>query len=127
MIKSVTLPVTGLPDAWTVEHYDQFAGVVINPNSLYWIEVNVTGESEVEWGVTADLTGPGVASNYLAWSFTDDGFFLNKGVDPFRFDNALQMEVDPVPEPSTWAMMLVGFAGLGFAGWRGSRTTASAA
>ena len=24
----------------------------------------------------------------------------------------------PVPEPSTWAMMLAGFAGLGFAGWR---------
>jgi hypothetical protein len=23
-----------------------------------------------------------------------------------------------VPEPSTWAMMLVGFAGLGFMGWR---------
>ena len=127
VIKSVTFPVTGLPAAWTVERYDQFAGVVLNPNSLYWIEVNVTGESEVEWGITADLSGPGVASNYLAWSFTDDGFFLNKGVDPFRFDNALQMEVDPVPEPSTWAMMLVGFAGLGFAGWWGSRTTASAA
>jgi hypothetical protein len=26
-----------------------------------------------------------------------------------------------VPEPSTWAMMLIGFAGLGFAGYRGSR------
>jgi hypothetical protein len=26
-----------------------------------------------------------------------------------------------VPEPSTWAMMLVGFAGLGFLGYRGSR------
>jgi hypothetical protein len=26
-----------------------------------------------------------------------------------------------VPEPSTWAMMLVGFAGLGFAGYRASR------
>ena len=24
----------------------------------------------------------------------------------------------PVPEPSTWALMLRGFAGLGFAGWR---------
>ena len=23
-----------------------------------------------------------------------------------------------VPEPSTWAMMLLGFAGLGYAGWR---------
>jgi hypothetical protein len=30
-----------------------------------------------------------------------------------------------VPEPSTWAMMLLGFAGLGFLGWRGSRNTAA--
>jgi PEP-CTERM motif len=127
VIKSVTLSLTGLPAAWTVEHYGQFADVVLNPNSLYWIEVKVNGESEVEWGMTADLSGPRVASNYLAWSLTNDGFFHNKGVDPFSFDNALQMEIDAVPEPSTWAMMLMGFAGLGFAGWRGSRTTASAA
>ena len=26
-----------------------------------------------------------------------------------------------VPEPSTWAMMLLGFAGLGYAAWRGGR------
>ena len=26
-----------------------------------------------------------------------------------------------VPEPSTWAMMLLGFAGLGFAGYRRAR------
>jgi hypothetical protein len=26
-----------------------------------------------------------------------------------------------VPEPSTWAMMLIGFAGLGYAGYRASR------
>ena len=30
-----------------------------------------------------------------------------------------------VPEPSTWAMLLIGFAGLGFLGWRGSRKTAA--
>ncbi len=30
-----------------------------------------------------------------------------------------------VPEPSTWAMMLAGLAGLGFLGWRGSRNTAA--
>jgi hypothetical protein len=32
-----------------------------------------------------------------------------------------------VPEPSTWAMMLTGFAGLGFASYRASRKTAPAA
>jgi PEP-CTERM motif len=32
-----------------------------------------------------------------------------------------------VPEPSTWAMMLLGFVGLGFAGYRASRRTATAA
>jgi PEP-CTERM motif len=32
--------------------------------------------------------------------------------------------VTPVPEASTWALMLLGFAGLGFAGWR--RTAAEA-
>jgi hypothetical protein len=32
-----------------------------------------------------------------------------------------------VPEPSTWAMMLVGFAGLAYAGYRASRKSASAA
>jgi hypothetical protein len=32
-----------------------------------------------------------------------------------------------IPEPSTWAMMLLGFAGLGFAGYRASRRTGIAA
>jgi PEP-CTERM motif len=32
-----------------------------------------------------------------------------------------------VPEPSTWALMLIGFAGLGFAGYRQRQTLASAA
>jgi hypothetical protein len=29
-----------------------------------------------------------------------------------------------VPEPSSWAMMVLGFAGLGFAGYRRSRKAA---
>ncbi len=32
----------------------------------------------------------------------------------------------PVPEPSTWVMMVVGFAGLGFAGYRSNRQAAQA-
>ena len=34
------------------------------------------------------------------------------------------VSVVAVPEASTWAMMLIGFAGLGYAGWRGSRKPA---
>jgi hypothetical protein len=33
----------------------------------------------------------------------------------------------PAPEPATWAMMLAGFAGLGFVGYRTKRRTATAA
>jgi hypothetical protein len=36
----------------------------------------------------------------------------------FGFDLAVG---GAVPETSTWAMMLIGFAGLGFAGYRSSR------
>jgi hypothetical protein len=41
----------------------------------------------------------------------------------FVFSNAFvraQVLGSPVPEPSTWAMMMLGFAGLGYAGWRRS-------
>ena len=119
VLASVTFSVASLSATSTVEHYDQFAGVELNPNSLYWIEVRVDGHSVVEWGLTPDLSGPDVAGNYLAWDGTDDGFFRNKGVQPFAFDQALQMEVlTATPEPSTWAMMLVGVGGLGLASYR---------
>jgi hypothetical protein len=125
VIKSVTFPVAGLAAVPQVERFDQFASVQLNPNSLYWIEVRVNGDAVVEWGITADVSGTGVASNYLAWDFTDNGFFLNRGVGPFPFNNGLQMQIVAVPESSTWAMMLLGFAGLGYANYRASQRSAS--
>jgi PEP-CTERM motif len=43
---------------------------------------------------------------------------IANGSGGFGFDLAIG---GAVPEPSTWAMMLVGFAGLGFAGHRSTR------
>jgi PEP-CTERM motif len=42
------------------------------------------------------------------------------GVAP-TFNAAFSLSGNTVPEPSTWAMMLLGFAGLGFAGYRHGR------
>jgi hypothetical protein len=44
------------------------------------------------------------------------------GGTPFpTFNAAFSLSGTVVPEPSTWAMMLLGFAGLGFAGYRHAR------
>jgi hypothetical protein len=42
-------------------------------------------------------------------------------------DLVLSVTTTPAPEPSTWAMMLAGFAGLGALAYRASRKTAAAA
>ena len=43
------------------------------------------------------------------------------GVTPPTFNAAFSLTGNTVPEPSTWVMMLLGFAGLGFAGYRHGR------
>ena len=64
-------------------------------------------------------------------TFTPTGIFVNVvGEAPdagheLILDVTTKGSMTTVPEPSTWAMMLLGFAGLGFAGWR--RTAARAA
>jgi hypothetical protein len=42
------------------------------------------------------------------------------------FNAAFSLTGSAVPEPSTWAMMILGFAGLGFAGHRRAKTTIGA-
>lgn len=42
------------------------------------------------------------------------------------FNAAFSLSGSPIPEPSTWAMMLLGFAGLSYAGWRYARQASPA-
>jgi hypothetical protein len=92
-----------------------------------------TGNSEVEnltvtWG-----TAPGDSFTYNNLKAnTDIGFFL---VSPTPltfvdlttttgFNEAKQFEISSVvPEPASWVMMGLGFAGLGFAGYRRARSS----
>ena len=59
----------------------------------------------------SDFGGPGIDLT-IAYNLVADGS------GGFGFDFALG---GAVPEPSTWAMMLIGFAGLGYAGYRRAR------
>ena len=100
--QSRTFPLTSLPTAWTLKQYDQFASVALNPNSLYWIEVSVHSASDefiIEWGTTANMSGPGVAGNYSAWSLTDDGFFVIKALTRSHLTAPFRWRSTPSPSP----------------------------
>jgi hypothetical protein len=58
----------------------------------------------------------------LNWAAAGPGGVLLRGLGPSKFTAA---GVLTVPEPSTWAMMLIGFVGLGFAGYRSTRRSAA--
>ena len=51
------------------------------------------------------------------------GFTYDLATAPVAKTLGLGTAASSVPEPSTWAMMLVGFAGLAFAGYRASHGT----
>jgi hypothetical protein len=121
LLGSVTLPISDLSRGLAVEHFSQFANITLQPDSFYAISIflgdqSLDDEATVGWGTTADDSGPGVADGYNSSIITDNAFFPNKPTPPPNNGGPIfQMEVSGVatPEPSTWALMLVGLGGLG--------------
>jgi hypothetical protein len=75
-----------------------------------------------------DVTGTYTAANFELSADTVDppGGNLVVSYAATHLAPALDLGAGPatalIPEPSTWAMMLIGFAGLGFVGYRRART-----
>jgi choice-of-anchor A domain-containing protein len=67
-------------------------------------------------------SGGNIEGSLFAQSFLGGGELHNNNL----FNGALPT-IAAVPEPSTWAMLLAGFAGLGFLGWRRAGKGAAAA
>ncbi len=77
--------------------------------------------------LTTIYSGPGeggftTPTSFFSGALTGDNYLLSFVVDNFKQNggnpSGLDVEVAAVPEASTWAMMILGFLGLGFLGYR---------
>lgn len=76
-------------------------------------------------GFTLSTNLPGLTAANV--SFTPDSIEFNaQGLSFGDQSYFVTLTLNSVPEPSTWGMMLLGFAALGFAGYRTSRKGSSA-
>ena len=98
-------------------------GLVLEPNSTYWVGMGAPSSSAPLWLCTAELSGTG--AGFAVGFATTDGDTWFGGA---RQDYGFQMQVDAspssVPEPGQWAMMgltLLGVGGFGFRQWRNRR------
>ena len=86
--------------------------------------------NEISFFFDGDLSGSAHSANLQlltnASSFLDpDATLTNAAGDVFSIPVLTAAGAPVVPEPSTWVMMLIGFTGLGLAGYRGSRKAVS--
>jgi hypothetical protein len=109
-----------------------WVGNVINPGGFFGISTTVNAFVNGLPAFTAvNTSGNGTTQTWqhynfqtLATSATTTFSFIN--ADPFSdylsgLDNVQIIEIAAVPEPSTWAMLILGFAGVGFMAYRRSR------
>jgi PEP-CTERM motif len=80
------------------------------------------------FGAPLSETSTYLDTSLASLGLTPGTYVYSWGTGPHADTFTVDVVASSVPEPSTWAMMLAGFAGLGLLGWRGSRkTTARAA
>jgi hypothetical protein len=111
------------------------AGLITNPNQPYAYDQGAWIFDNVAWSASPYLDNSGLffsAGSYDYNLYTIGSTYFLSTNNPYGIYNPGEVVLagnDPpaVPEPYTWAMMLVGFAGLGFAGYRTSRKATSIA
>lgn len=86
-------------------------GVALSANNAYWLVLsNNTGTSTWAWSESGTGTGTGFTGN---WANSDDAgstWFTNSNLYPLQASVQVTT-VSTVPEPATWALLLVSLGG----------------
>jgi hypothetical protein len=91
---------------------------LLGSSSASWVQDATTGQDFSEAVLT--VTAPPTVSTTTFSDVVAASAMVNMNIGSetitatFDFESS-RLQVSSVPEPSTWAMMLLGFAGLGFA------------
>ena len=125
-LPGVTPPVKAVQFDWgSVDSYNTLT--IDYTYSLAGSSAVYTG-SEVAPPANGNQSADATNGRFTIWGssgVTFDSINLASSTNSFEIDN---VAVGSVPEPATWAMMFLGFAGLGYAGFhRGRRTAISIA
>jgi hypothetical protein len=93
-----------------------FAGDIISNDNdgTVWLIDTTTGAGK-------EIASGGTRGDYVGVDGTNGSLFLSQTNEIFRLgcgDGCGFVGVSGVPEPSSWAMLIIGFAGVGFMAYR---------
>jgi hypothetical protein len=115
--------ITTLPDSDLSTNIDSVglfpaSPIPLTADTRYWIGV-VGAASSVAWSSASDSTGTGVTGEFWANNPPRESLVVTANSDakpPYQM--AVVVTTPSAPEPSTWAMLMLGFAGLAFVSYR---------
>jgi hypothetical protein len=118
---------TDLTSPMTNSLLSQFSGTQTNSTvtQSFWADKTNAGLETILLGMTGPTTcvGPCGGSLSMSTPFAPSGpFSLTEEIDITALGGGAKLSADDsvsaVPEPSTWAMMILGFVGVGFMAYR---------